>query len=82
MTEILGKNPEISNAACRIDSAIHKAAETEPALARIQAGNAACKAEMAAELIADGFSEDQVRRLLHLNGGEALQEDLLNDMEE
>ena len=36
---------------------------------------------MAAELIADGFSEDQARRLLHLDGSMALQGPFTDDME-
>jgi hypothetical protein len=50
-------------------------------LERIQAANAACKTKMAAELIADGFSDEQVRRLLHLDGGNGPQDRILIALE-
>ena len=81
MKKILGNNPETWYAPCQIDQTIHKAGEGEPALARIQADNVIRKAQMAAELIANGFSEDQARRLLHLDGSMALHEPFTDDME-
>lgn len=71
MTEILGKMQETWYHPCQDAQGQNHGIEAEPALARILACNAACKAEMAAELIADGFSYDQIRRLLHLADIEA-----------
>jgi hypothetical protein len=81
MTEILGKDSDAWHAAWRIEPENGGAGETEPTLERIQAANAACKTKMAAELIADGFSDEQVRRLLHLDGGNGPQDRILIALE-
>ncbi len=82
MTETFGKIPETGRRLAEAYPVGGRGVGVEPALARILVGNSARKAEMAAELAAGGFSGDQIRRLLHLEGGGEVQQRVAAAVEE